>query len=286
MNITSKMVRELRDQTGAGMMECKKALTESAGSIADAIDLLRKSGLKAAGKKAERSTGEGRVFAAHADGGRRAHLCGLACETDFLAKTDDFKAFVASLEEHVRGQDPSGLEGERPLLEQPFQGEGAPLSEVLKEAAGGFGENTRLTHCVRMENAKGLVGTYVHHDGKQGAIVSVTTGADAAAAAEALRGLCQHIVVFSPQHTNREDVPASEVQREREVILAADDMKSKPEELREKIVLGRLNSFYAQHVLAEQPWILDDKRTVQKALEKALGSGAKIHSFQRVHLGS
>jgi elongation factor Ts len=287
MTITSQMVRDLRDRTGAGMMECKKALDATNGDVRAAEDWLRKQGLKSAVKKAERTTAEGRVFAAHVSGGRRAHLVGVACETDFLAKSEKFRGFVSELEQHVREQDPTGIEdGARPLLAQRFQGEGAPVREVLQERAGNFGENTRVTHCVRLENAQGLVGTYVHHDGKQGAIASVTTQAKPEQAAEALKSLCQHVVVFRPIYANREDVPASEVERERAVILAADDMKSKPENVREKIVVGRLSSFYAQQVLAEQPWIHDDKLSVQQALEKALGPGTRIAAYQRVHLGT
>jgi elongation factor Ts len=269
------------------MMECKKALEASNGDVREAEDHLRKQGLKSAAKKAERSTAEGRVFAVHAHHGRRAHLVGIACETDFLAKSEKFRGFVSELEQHVQRQDPTGVEdGARPLLAQRFQGEGGPVREVLQERAGSFGENTRVTHCVRFENEQGLVGTYVHHDAKQGAIASVTTKAEPAKALEALKSLCQHVVVFRPTYANREDVPASEVERERAVILAAEDMQSKPENVREKIVVGRLNSFYAQQVLAEQPWIHDDKLSVQQALEKALGAGARIAAYQRVHLGT
>jgi len=287
MEITSQMVRELRDRTGAGMMECKKALDAAKGDMHGAEDHLRKQGLKAATKKAERSTAEGRVFAVKSKDGRRAHMVGVACETDFLAKSEKFGAFVARLERHVAGLDPTGIEdGARPLLAQRLEGEGPPVREALAEAAGSFGENTRVTHCVRLENPLGQVGTYVHHDGKQGAIVSLTTTAQPAQAADALKSLCQHIVVFRPQYANRADVPASEVEREREVILAAEDMRTKPDGVREKMVVGRLNSFFALQVLAEQPWIHDDKSSVQKALEKALGPGIKIESFQRVHLGA
>src|SRR5204862_6278799 len=123
---------------------------------------------------------------------------------------------------------------------------------------------------------KGLVGTYVHHDYKQGAIVSVTTGAKPDKGLDVLKSLCQHIVVFRPTYANRADVPASEIERERAVILAAEDMKSKPEAAREKMVVGRLNSFFALHVLAEPPWILDDKLSVQTALDAALGAGGKL----------
>jgi elongation factor Ts len=287
MEITSQMVRDLRDRTGAGMMECKKALDATKGDMRAAEDHLRMSGLKASAKKAERSTAEGRIFAVRAADGHRAHLVGVACETDFLAKSEKFGALVKDLEAHVESQDPTGVEdGARPMLTQRLQGEGAPISQVLKEIVGVFGENTRISNCVRFENAKGQVGTYVHHDHKQAAIVSVTTGAKPEAAAEVLKNVCQHIVVFRPTYANRSDVPASEIERERVVILAADDMKSKPENVREKMVVGRLNSFFALHVLAEQPWILDDKTSVQKALEKVLGAGPKIEAFQRVHLGT
>lgn len=287
MEITPQMVRALRDQSGAGMMECKKALDAAKGDMSDAFDFLRKQGLKASTKKAERTTGEGRIFATRTKDGRRAHLVGVSCETDFLAKSERFRGLVDDIEAHVASQDPTGVEdGPRPLLSQRMKGEGAPISQVLQEIVGVFGENTRVSHCVRMENPAGQVGTYVHHDYKQGAIASVTTGAKPEQAAEVLKSLCQHVVVFRPAYANRGDVPASEVERERQVILAADDMKSKPEAMREKIVTGRLNSFYAQHVLAEQPWILDDKQSVQQALEKALGAGTKLVAFQRVQLGA
>jgi elongation factor Ts len=287
MEITPKMVRDLRDLTGAGMMECKKALEASGGDKDAAVDLLRKQGLKAALKKAERSTVEGRIVAVPTRDGRRAHLIGVACETDFLAKSDKFRAFVAEIEQHVLTQDPTGIEdGARPLLDQRLGGEGAPVREALQQAAGSFGENTRITECVRFENPRGLVGTYVHHDGKQGAIVSVTTQAPAARAAEALKSLCQQVVVFRPSYTNRSDVPAAEVERERQVILSAEDMQKRPENVRDKMAAGRLNAFYAQQVLAEQPWIHDDKLSVQKALEAALGPGTTIAAFRRVHLGS
>lgn len=288
MDITPDMVRRLRDETGASMMDCKKALVATNGDMRAAVDNLRMQGLKAGAKKAERSTAEGRVFAVRTADGRRGHLVGLACETDFLAKSERFLALVKDLEQHVASQDPTGVEeGPRPMLAQRLGGEGAPLAQVLKEIVGVFGENTRVTNCVRLENPKGRVGTYVHHDHKQGAIVSVTTsGAAPAAADEILKSLCQHIVVFRPLYANRADVPATEVERERAVILAADDMKSKPENMREKIVLGRLNSFYAQQCLSEQPWILDDKQSVQKALERVLGAGVKIEAFQRVNLGA
>jgi elongation factor Ts len=285
MEITSKMVRDLRETTGAGMMECKKALEATRGDFEAAVDHLRKQGVKAAAKKAERATSEGRVFSVIDQRSKRAHLVGVACETDFLAKSAQFRAFVADLEAHVVAADPDGVDqGSRPLLSQRFKGEGPPLSEALKEAIGQFGENIRIVDVARLENSQGHVGGYVHHDNKQGAIVSVTTRAEPARAGEVLKSLCQHIVVFHPLYAERAEVPASEVERERAIHMDSSEIRSKPENLREKVVAGKVNAFFAQCVLADQPWIHDDKKSVQKALEAELGPGTKIEAFRRVHL--
>ncbi len=286
MAITATMVRELRERTGAAMMDCKKALEAASGDIDGAIDHLRKQGLKSAGKKAERDTAEGRVFAAIAADGRRGTLVGVACETDFLAKGDGFKSFVDALEKHVLENDPDGLEdGTRPLMSQKWQGSSKPVSEAIQETVGQFGENIRVTSLTRVENPKGAVSAYVHHDGKQGAIASVTTGADPAQAGELVKSLCQHIVVFRPSFANVEEVPAAEVEREKEVLRESDEVKKKPAEFQDKIIEGKLKKFYAGIVLAEQPWIHDDKSTVAKALEKELGSGTRIVSFTRATIG-
>ena len=286
MTITAKMVRDLRERTGAPMMDCKKALEAASGDMDGAEDHLRKQGMKSAAKKADRETAEGRVLASISDDARRGHMVGIACETDFLAKSAGFIEFVDQLTAHVSAHDPDGIEdGSRPLYGQQWQGEGPPVSQVIQEQVGTFGENVRVTQMVRLENAAGRVGAYVHHDYKQGAIVSVTTEADAGKAAEVLKALCQHIVVFSPAFANREDVSAEALEREKAVIAEADDIKTKPEVVREKIVTGRLSKFYAGCVLAEQPWIHDDKQSVQKALEAQLGKGTRIDSFVRVGLG-
>jgi elongation factor Ts len=174
--------------------------------------------------------------------------------------------------------------GERPLLQQAMKDAGT-VADALTTQVGQVGENIQITDLVRQENVEGRVGAYVHHDYKQGAIVSVTTGADADKAAATLKALCQHIVVFMPPYCSRADVPADVVEREKAVIAESDEVKKKPEAVRDKIVTGKLNKFYAGSVLADQPWILDDKQSVQKALEAELGAGTRIESFQRVRLG-
>jgi len=286
MTITAAKVRELRDMTGAGMMDCKKALESSGGDLDGAVDFLRKQGLKSAAKKADRETAEGRIVSVVTEDGRRGYLAAVACETDFLSKGDGFQALLDELAEVIAECDPDGLDaGERPLLTQGrSRGEGT-VTELLQEAVGQMGENIRIVEFRRFENPEGQVGSYVHHDGKKAAMVSVTTGADAATSADVLKAVCQGIVAIPPLAATRDEVPAEEVERERAVLLETDDMKKKPEEIREKIVTGRMEKFFAERSLAEQPWIHDDKINVTKALEKALGAGTKVVAFHRIQIG-
>ena len=279
------MVRELRDMTGAAMMKCKQALDASDGDIQGAVDHLRKAGLKSAAKKATRDTAEGRVFAVGSGDGRRGTMVSIACETDFLSSGDGFKALVESLKSAAQASDPDGIkDGQRAFLEQSIEGHDN-VASALTDAVSVYGENIQVADLVRLENSAGQVGIYIHHDHKQGAIVSVSTAADAAKSEETLRALCQHIVVFNPPYATRAGVEPAAIERERAIILEADDMKKKPEEVRGKIVDGRMVKFYAGCVLTDQPWILDDKISVGKALENALGKDTAVESFKLIKLG-
>jgi elongation factor Ts len=267
------------------MMKCKQALDASDGDIQGAVDHLRKAGLKSAAKKASRDTAEGRVFAVGSGDGRCGTMVSIACETDFLSAGDGFKTLVDSFEAVVKASDPDGIDsGERPFLSQAIEGH-ENVGVALTDAVAVYGENIKVAELLRLENSAGQVGIYIHHDHKQGAIVSVNTEADQAKAEEALRALCQHIVVFNPPYANRESVEPEAIERERAIILEADDMKQKPEAVRGKIVDGRMIKFYASCVLVDQPWILDDKISVSKALENALGKGTTVKSFNLVKLG-
>lgn len=282
MAISAQMVRELREATGAAMMDCKKALDATGGSFQDAIDHLRKQGLKSAAKKTGRETAEGRTFATISADGKRGHLVAIACETDFLAKGDGFKEFVSEVEAHVAEHDPADLDA---FLAQSWQGGGKSVAERVQEAVGHFGENIRVTHLARFENQNGLVGAYIHHDFKQGALASVTTGAAADSGASVLRSLCQHITVFKPAYPNPDSVPQEDADREEAVLREADDMKSKPAEVQDKMIIGRMKKFYAERCLSEQPWMLDDKQSVNKALSGELGGEVKIEGFSLAKLG-
>ena len=278
--ITAKLVRDLREKTGAGMMDCKKALGASNGDFEGAVDHLRKLGLKAADKKAGRTTGEGRVHTRIGDDGHTGVMVAVSCETDFVARTPDFEAFLDALCEHVAGHGTATI---AELELQPWAGEGETVGDAVKTVIGKLGENIQIASVARFDCSNGQVAAYVHHDQKKGAIVAVETEADMNASGDTLRDLCMHIVVFNPDGVNRDEISEETVARERAIYL--DEVKGKPEDIQEKIVEGKLGKFYEDRVLAEQRWVKDDKLTVQKALEKALGSGTRIQAMKRFEVG-
>jgi elongation factor Ts len=279
MAITASDVRALRDATGAGMMDCKKALSEANGDLDEAIDWLRKKGLKSAEKKASREMGEGRVLARMADDGRSGALVAMTCETDFVAKTPDFEAFIVGLADHVLAHAPVDT---ATLLAQPWAG-GGTVEEALKGLVGSLGENMSIADCRRLEVQSGWVGAYVHHDNRQGALVAIESGAEREKAEPVLKAMCQHLVVYSPPYCAREEVPVELVEREKDIYR--DQVQDKPAEIQEKIIGGKLEKFYADQVFPEQRWIHDDKLTVAKALEQSLGKGSIVVAFAKFKVG-
>jgi elongation factor Ts len=279
MEITSKMVADLRERTGQGMMECKKALAATGGDVEKAVDLLRLQGMKSADKKADREMGEGRLAVHVEPGARVGALVAMTCQTDFLAGNDEFRSLLDSLPRIAAQQKLAELAA----LNAAKLPSGNTVQDTVKLLVGKTGENIQVARLARCENKQGLVGFYVHHDQKKGAIVSVTTDAPEAKAAQVLRELSMHIVMNNPAATTRDGVPAADVEREKAIYL--EEVKGKPAEMQQKIVAGKLEKYYADRVLPEQKWIKDDSKTVQKVLEEALGKGAKIEAFTRVQIG-
>jgi elongation factor Ts len=275
------MVRDLRERTGAPMMDCKKALDATGGDFEGAIDHLRKQGLKSADKKAGRTTGEGLVTSSIGPSGRVGSIVALACETDFAKKTPDFVAFLNDLCTHVAQHAPADLEQ---LARQRWKGGDLTVDDALKALVGKLGENTRVAGAQRLENPKGFVETYIHHNQKVGVLVSVTTTADREKAREPLRDLCMHIAFNKPEGLSRAAISPETIERERAIYM--EEVKGKPPEMAEKIVNGKLEKFLAARILPEQPWIRDDKTTVQKTLERVLGPGTKIEAFACFVIGS
>ncbi|MDP6538271.1 MAG: translation elongation factor Ts [Planctomycetota bacterium] len=280
MSITASDVMSLRDRTGAGMMDCKKALQESGGDVEKAEDLLRIKGMKSAEKKAGRETGEGRVLTVVSDDGRSGAMVAVRCETDFAAGTEDFQNLLGELCAHVAAQKPNSVED---MLEQPWSGSTSSVAEAIKEATGKLGENMQLSEIAYLENPEGLVGTYIHHNRKVGALVSVTTAAACDEAAEHLKSLGMHVAFTNPAALDRDGVPSEEV--EREVGIYREEVKDKPEEIQDKIVQGKLDKFYAAQALVEQAWVKDDSMSVAKAMETLLGEGSGVAAFARFSVG-
>ncbi len=276
--ITAALVRELREKSGAGMMECKKALEATGGDMEAAFDELRKAGLKTAAKKAGRDTGEGRVATCLSENGQAGAMVSIACETDFVAKTPDFDTFLADLAAHVLEHGPADVEE---CMTQSWKGDGT-VKDALTALVGKLGENIQIASVRRMESPEGRVAAYVHHDDKKGALVAVRTSGSGAD--DVLRDLCMHIVVFSPEGLDRDSIPAEAIEREKAIIK--EGLAGKPEEIQEKIMAGRLEKFFAEKTLVDQPWIKDDKQSVAKALRAALGEETTILAFQRFQVGA
>lgn len=280
MEITSGMVRDLRERTGAGLMECKRALEASSGDFEAAVDHLRKQGLKSAEKKAQREMGEGRVAAFVGPKARVGALVAVTCETDFMAATDDFKGLIAELARHVAEHAPKDVEA---LVGQKWAKTGSSVGEAIKLLIGKLGENIQVARIARFENPHGRIGAYVHHTQKVGVLVDVSSEAAEDKAAETLKELAMHAAVFKPTAASRAEVDPSDVERERAIYL--EEVKSKPAEMQDKIVAGKIEKFYADIVLPEQKWFKDDTKTVQKVLEETLGKGTRVRSFARFQIG-
>jgi elongation factor Ts len=262
--ISAQLVRELREQTGAGMMDCKRALVETNGDIEAAVVLLREKNLAGVAKRSDRETTEGLVGYRLADDGLRGTMVAIGCETEPVSKNEAFEAFgkkVLDLVETDGIDAVSQLEAER------------------VELAGKLGENIAVAGTARFETlVGGRLGAYVHPPAnKLGVLVQLRGGDDALA-----RNLAMHISWSDPRWIGREDVPEELIASEREIYANSDEVQSKPEQAREKIVEGMLNKrFFGTNVLAEQEWIHDSSQTVAKVLADA---GAEVLEFERFSL--
>ncbi|MBM3978514.1 MAG: translation elongation factor Ts [Planctomycetes bacterium] len=286
--ISAKLVAELRDRTGASMMECKRALEAAGGDVETALDNLRKAGLKSADKRASRDTGQGLVgFAASADG-KRGAMVALCCETDFVARNDEYSGLLAKICAVALDKSTTTVEALNAAALPGTSGsiEPSTVEQAIKALIGKIGENMRITQVACVSTKTGKVASYVHHDKKKGALVAVDLGGKAND--DFLKQLCMHIVATKPvpEVLTRAEVPADAIEREKAVLRESDDIKKKPAEMHDKIIQGRLEKYFAERVLPEQPWMLDDKLTVQKALVAATGPAAKIEAFARFQIGN
>jgi len=283
--ISAAAVKALRDQTGAGMMDCKKALADAAGDTAKAGELLRERGLAKAVKREGRETTEGAISIALQ--GATGALVELACETDFVAKTDDFQKLASSLAEAAAAD--AALGTPAALAEAKIGGELA--REKIGAAIGKLGENIVLRRVARLAvPGDGLVAGYVHAGGKLGVLVGLATGADKTQAAALGRDLAMHVAAAdpSPVAIDRSGVPKDLVEKERQIFRAQAEQSGKPANVLDRIVEGRIGKYYGEVCLLEQPFVKDPDRSIGKLLEEAgkqLGKPVTVTGFVRFKLG-
>jgi elongation factor Ts len=287
MTITAAQVKELRERTGLGMMDCKSALVETDGDMEKAIDLLRKKGMKTAEKRSGRETNQGWQCVALSDDGRVGALVDLACETDFVSKSDEFQALLSKLTAHVLAQTPQSVEE---LLAQTIEG-GGTVADEMQAAVGRIGEKIEVRNVACFTTDEhGALGSYVHFNGSVGVIVKGTVDGDvtdSGALVELLGNVAKHIAATHPLVVAAEDLPADLVERERAIYL--EQVKDKPENIRGNIVEGMLRKrLYAEKALLEQNYVFDNKLTVAKAVEqagKAVGGKISVNGFARFKVG-
>jgi elongation factor Ts len=276
--ISANDVKALRESTGAGMMDCKKALSEADGDPKKALELLRERGLSKAGKRAGRETSEGAIAVA-ASGGKGA-IIELGCETDFVAKTDDFQGLAQAIADAVQAD--GSVESADKALGLSL-GDGT-VEDTITATAAKVGENVLLKRVDQL-SVSGTVGGYVHAGGKLGVVVAID-GGDGDAVAGAARDLAMHVAAFDPTPVavDRDGVPSELVESEKSILRNQALQSGKPENIVDKIVEGRINKFYSENCLVEQPFVKDPDTTVGKLLA-GIDEKLKVTSFVRFKLG-
>ena len=272
--ITASQVKDLREKTGAGMMDCKKVLTETDGDMEKAIELLRERGIAKAAKKSDRVAAEGLVTAYVSEDRKVGAVAEVNAETDFVAKNDEFRAFANDIAKQVAVKNPRDVEE---LLAQTFiNDETKTVSEVLTNKIATIGENMSVRRFERFESA-GLVEQYIHGDGKIGVLVELEGGDT-----ELAKDICMQIAAARPEFLDRESVPAERLAKEMEILKAQAMNEGKPEAIAEKIVQGRVGKFYSEICLVDQEFV---KNPDMKVSELVASKNAKIVRFARFEKG-
>jgi elongation factor Ts len=284
--ITAAMVKELREQTGAGMMDVKSALTEANGNMEEATKILRKKGLAAASKKAGRVTSEGIVQAYTSGGG--GVLVEVNCETDFVGRTEAFKQFAEDVAKVIAQSKANSVEE---LNNDPWPGSGETVAQKTQSVIAAIKENITIRRFTRYgAPANAAIGTYIHAGGKIGVMVELVANNDKAAAkiAEVARDVAMHIAAAEPRFVHRGEVTQKDLDTEREIARDQAAKSGKPENIVEKMVSGKMEKFYGETCLVEQPYIRNDKQSVGdylKSAGKEAGCEYTVTRFVRYKLG-
>jgi elongation factor Ts len=283
--ISASVVMKLRKLSGQGMMDCKKALEDSGGDMEKALDTLRKKGLATMAKRADKETSEGRLYKALSPDGKTAALSMLCCETDFVAKNDDFNAACEKLAKaSLLASADQGVE----ILANTVV-DGQKITDIITELVSKTGEKTQIGDYIRYKlSGPGVIGSYVHFNSKVGTLVEVEASDDntANAVKAVADGIAMHVTAMNPVGLDRDSVDPATVAREREI--AAEQVKDKPANMVEKIVDGKMAKFFKENCLIDQPFVKDDTKTVSEALTQAAktaGGTAKVKRFVRFEIG-
>jgi elongation factor Ts len=285
--ISAAMVMELRKMSGQGMMDCKKALQEANGDVEQAMDILRKKGLATLAKRAGRDTSEGLVVCKRSDDGKTAIMATLCCETDFVAKSDDFVATAKMLADYALACPAD--EGADQLLETSMDGK--TFNGILTETVSKTGEKTQVGDYARYTiEGPGLIGTYIHFNEKVGTMVQIETSDEATAGSDVLKqtitDIAMHITATKPLALDKDQIDPETIRREKAIF--AEQVKGKPANIIDKIVEGKMQKFYVENCLLQQPFVKDDSKTIEQVLTEAAkqaGGQAKIKRFVRFEVG-
>ena len=273
--ITAQLVKELREKTGAGMMDCKKVLMETDGDMERAAELLREKGITKAAKKSDRIAAEGLVYCYLSDDKKVGVVLEVNAETDFVAKNEEFRTFVANTAKHIAVKNPKDVE--ELLGQNCLEDESKTVQAVLTDKIATIGENMSIRRFERFETASGMIETYTHGDGKIGVLVELSKGT-----LDVAKDVCMQIAAARPEYLNREAVPQDKVNHEMEILKAQAMNEGKPEQIAEKIVLGRIGKFYGEICLVEQDFVKNPDIKVKQLLQE---NNADIVRFARFEKG-
>ena len=284
-NFTAKDVMALREMTGAGMMDCKKAMVETDGDVDKAVEFLREKGLAAAAKKAGRIAAEGAVGSYLSDDKKAGAVVEINCETDFVALTDEFQSFVQEVAQHIVSENPADVDA---LLEQKFAADSSKtVSDAVTEKVAKIGEKISIRRFTRYSAADGVLGTYIHMGGKIGVLLNVKCSAEQASSDDFglfVKDVCMHIAASNPKYNVKEEVPMEELDKEKEILFAQAINEGKPEKIAENIVNGRIKKHFTTICLQEQPFVKDGDKTVAQVI-KEQGGDVAVVSFVRYEMG-
>ena len=286
-DISAAMVMKLRKMTGQGMMDCKRALQEANGNIEQATDILRKKGLTTLAKRAERETSEGLVVCKSSADGKTSAIATLCCETDFVAKNDNFVATAQTLADYALAC--SAEKGAENILETAV--DDRKFSDILTETVSKTGEKTQVGDYAKYKlDGPGLISTYIHFNEKVGTMVQIETSDETTAAADVLKqtasDIAMHITATKPLALDKADIAPETIEREKSIF--AEQVKNKPANIIEKIIEGKIRKFFAENCLLDQPFVKDDSKSVAQVLAEAAkqaGGEAKIKRFVRFEVG-